>query len=178
MTKHPPRHPDYLVVARVESVYRDSPFLKISLFTDYPERFSEGKTVFLEFFGEFKALVIEESYREGAVFFVRLKNFTEYEECAELVGKYLYIPEKEAAPLPEHSYYVHDLIGSKVLASDGELGEIYDVMLLPANDAYVVRNAEGKEILIPALKEIIDSFDAEKKILTLRATKSYLGYED
>jgi ribosomal 30S subunit maturation factor RimM len=51
-------------------------------------------------------------------------------------------------------------------------------MLLPANDAYVVALPDEKELLVPALKQIIEGFDAGKKELRLRVDKAYLGYED
>jgi ribosomal 30S subunit maturation factor RimM len=44
------------------------------------------------------------------------------------------------------------------------VGKIVDVMVLPANDVYVM-DADGKEILIPAIKEFIEKFiPSEKKL--------------
>jgi len=47
------------------------------------------------------------------------------------------------------------------------IGKITDVITLPSNDAYVINNNNGEELLIPALKSVLKSFDAEKKIMIL-----------
>ena len=129
----------FLIIALIESTYRSSNFLKLKLFTDFPDKLQEGKTVFLDFFNEPRPFEIEEAISEGSIFVVHLKNFDTPDVCEELIGKYIYIPEVEKTILPDDSYYIHDLIGSQVLTSDGVLGEIIDVMVLPANDVYIVK---------------------------------------
>ena len=56
-----------------------------------------------------------------------------------------------------------DLIGFDVVTDTAQfVGELKDVMWLPANDVYVVFN-DGKELLIPIISEFILSIDYDKK---------------
>jgi len=62
-----------------------------------------------------------------------------------------------AAPLPEGSYWVHQIIGLRVFTEEGrELGEVTEVVRSPANDVYVTESA-----MIPALREVIREIDLE-----------------
>lgn len=170
-------HNSFIVVAQLESLSRDTSYIKARDYSESPDRFANGKTLFVEFFGQMKPVIIEDAYIKKSSLFISFKNFTSPEECSVLCGKYLYLPEEKKAILPEHTFYVHDLIGSKVFAREDFLGEISDVMLLPANDVYVVKQSAGNELLIPALKSVIKSFDPEKKVLELSVDKTYFGDE-
>ena len=56
-----------------------------------------------------------------------------------------------------------NLIGFDVVTdTDDSVGELKDVMWLPANDVYVVFNGE-KELLIPIVSEVVLSVDYDKK---------------
>lgn len=72
------------------------------------------------------------------------------------------------------AFRVADIIGCWVYqAADNEagkpgdvLGTVEDVLLLPANDVWVVRTPAGTEILLPVIDEVIQHVDViEKKII-------------
>jgi 16S rRNA processing protein RimM len=165
----------FLIIGKIESVYRGTNYVKIKSYTENPERFQTGKTVQIEFYGNIKPLIISDAQQDGSDAIVQFANFDSSTDCDFLVGRFLYIPEEDAIPLPEFSYYIHDLIGSSVEAADGYLGTIIDVLAYPANDVYVLEDSDGNEILVPALKELIESFSPSEKIMRLKAGKSYFN---
>ena len=60
-----------------------------------------------------------------------------------------------------------DLIGATVITDNGEpVGELVDMMSLPANDVYVI-SRDKKEILIPVVPEIIREVDFGMGIVTI-----------
>ena len=73
----------------------------------------------------------------------------------------LYIDRKDAH-LPEGSFFLADVMGMEVRdAKTGEiLGNIADVLTLPANNVYVVRGG-AREILIPAVDEFVAEVDLD-----------------
>ncbi len=169
----------FIAIGFFQSVYRDSPFLRVQILTDFPERFAPGNAVYMEFFDAApKKFKIEESYQDKSGWLVKLTNFDTPELCEVLQNKYLYVPESELNPLPEHMYYVHDLIGSEVIIEDETVGTIQDVLQMPANDVYAVLLHSGKELMVPALKDTIHSFDRVAKKLILSKKKSFFAYED
>ena len=85
---------------------------------------------------------------------------------AELLKNKIVTVEREAlGELPEGTYYIADLIDCMVINNDtqSQVGKVVDVFSTKANDVYVVKTEEGREILIPAIKNIIVSIDIKSK---------------
>ena len=80
-----------------------------------------------------------------------------------------------AQELEEDEYYIADLIGMDVVLEDGsKFGTLKDVMETGANDVYVVEDAKGEEILLPAIRECILDVDVEKNVMTIHLMKGLI----
>ena len=67
------------------------------------------------------------------------------------------------------------MIGSKVITEEEkELGTLKDVLRTGANDVYVVETEEGKEILLPAIKQCILNVDIEQQLITVHIMEGLL----
>lgn len=96
---------------------------------------------------------------------LRLDSVTDRTAAAELRGTYLYVPESEAVALPPGEYFVHHIVGLTVMTLGGEtLGTVAEVLHTGSNDVYVVRR-DGREILLPATKEVVREIDLEAQIM-------------
>ena len=166
---------EYFLIAKIISVSGNDGYVRITSFSDFPERFFELSKVYLEFFDDKKEFFVEDVVKRKKDFFIKFKNFDSADETEILLGKEIYVDSANVVSLPENHYFIHDLVGSKVLRNGEEFGIIKDVLVFPANDVYVIDNF-GKEILIPAVKDFIESFNPEKKILILKPGESF--YED
>ena len=81
-------------------------------------------------------------------------------KAKNIIGKTIYANTKAD---DEINLIASDLIGFDVVTDTGDsVGELKDVMWLPANDVYVVFNGE-KELLIPIVNEFVLSVDYDKK---------------
>ena len=81
-------------------------------------------------------------------------------KAKNIIGKTIYANTKAD---DEINLISSDLIGFDVVTDTGDtVGELKDVMWLPANDVYVVFNGE-KELLIPIVSEVVLSVDYDKK---------------
>ena len=61
-------------------------------------------------------------------------------------------------------FFITDLIGLNVVTDEGEtLGTLTDVMETGANDVYCVKTPEGKELLLPAIRDCILDVDLDKE---------------
>ena len=102
-----------------------------------------------KFFKQFAILKFKE--------FDSINDVERYKHCG------LYVEREHAVKLQKDEYYIADLIGCKVYNEDDTLlGELKEVIETGANDVYLVNTTEGKELLIPALKECILAIDVEK----------------
>ena len=81
-------------------------------------------------------------------------------KAKNIIGKTIYANTKAD---DEINLIASDLIGFDVVTdTDDSVGELKDVMWLPANDVYVVFNGE-KELLIPIVSEVVLSVDYDNK---------------
>ncbi|MDR3665614.1 MAG: ribosome maturation factor RimM [Ignavibacteriaceae bacterium] len=167
---------NFYLIATVTSVSGKNGAVKIISHSDYPERFFNLSKVYIDFFGEKKLFFVKDVKQHKNLFTLKFKNFDSELDSAILVGKDIFVDEENLVSLPDNHFFIHDLIGSRVIKNDKELGIIKDVLKYPANDVYVIEDSTGKEILIPALLNIIESFDKEKKELKLKPGEDL--YED
>jgi len=158
---------DFYLIAKIVSHFGTDGSVKITSFSDFPERFINLNKVFLMFFGKPKEFLVESVSNDKGTIVIKFKNFSSREAIKELIGKELFVKKEDLVHLPDDTYFIHDLIGSMVFRGENILGTIDDVLTLPANDVYVIKSIKGEELLIPALKNLIVSFDAKKKVLIL-----------
>ncbi len=159
---------EYYLIAKIISTSGNEGFINITLFTDFPEHLYNLKKVYIDFFNDKKEFIIDKVKGSKDKYQIKLKNFDNAKDSEILVGKEIFIEEKNLLKLPENQYYIHDLIGSRVLRNNVEIGKIKDVISLPANDVYIVEDENGNEILIPAVHNYVESFDPDKKIMLLK----------
>ena len=62
-----------------------------------------------------------------------------------------------------------DIIGLTVYDEEGSvLGTVENVLRTGSNDVYAVRSADGREILIPALRAVVLAIDVPEGRMTVR----------
>jgi 16S rRNA processing protein RimM len=79
-----------------------------------------------------------------------------------LRGELIYLRLEDLPPLPEGEYYPHQLEGLAVFTEQGEpLGRVMEILKPGANDVYIVRG-NAREILLPAIPQMIREVRLEK----------------
>lgn len=90
-------------------------------------------------------------------------------------GASLYVDRKNAVKLEKDEYFIADLIDLTVVDESGnKLGTLIDVMKTGANDVYIVKNDEEKELLFPAIKECVLDIDFKEKKMTVHVMDGLL----
>jgi len=104
-------------------------------------------------------------------FFLKLVGIEDRDAAAKLVRSSVWIPSEKMKRLPEGEYYWRELIGLRVVTEEGQfLGRIESVFPTGSNDVYVCRAAE-KEILLPAIGEVVRKIDTDHGIMVVRLLK-------
>ncbi|MGQ9484835.1 MAG: ribosome maturation factor RimM [Desulfosoma sp.] len=104
----------------------------------------------------------------GAEWLVRFERMEGVDAAERLVGLEVGVPEDELAPLNDGEYYHHQLVGLRVLRKDGvALGRVVGIMETRAHDLYVVETDAGREVLLPAVTEIIREIDVSRGIMVV-----------
>ncbi|MCR5092714.1 MAG: ribosome maturation factor RimM [Lachnospiraceae bacterium] len=145
--------------------------------TDDPGRFRELEEVILETPREGR-----KNLKIRGVKYVKKFVILKFEgiDTVEQVERYrscpLYVTRENAVPLGEGEYYVADVIGLTVLEEESgrELGTVTDVIETGANDVYEMKTTDGKNVLIPAIKECVRLIDPEQGIMKIHIMKGLM----
>lgn len=153
---------DYFKIGIITSSHGVRGEMKVYPTTDDARRFKKLKQVFVETKEGFKVFEVE-SARVSDKVLLKLKGIDTPEEVVKYRQRGIFVDRKNAVRLSKDEYFIADLIGIKVICDDGkELGVLKKVMPTGANDVYVVSMDEGKEVLIPAIKDCILDVDVEE----------------
>jgi 16S rRNA processing protein RimM len=146
--------------------------------TDYPEtRFAKRSKLLLQNpeGGPTRSVEVESGRKQQNLYIVKFAQFSTVEEVEHLRGWELKVRENDLIPLPEGTYYIHQLVGCTVITDQGEtLGELVEVLQPGANDVYVVKGADHKQILLPAIPDCILQVDVDKKVILVHIMEGLL----
>ncbi len=154
---------DLLKVGVISSTHGIKGEVKVFPTTDDPKRFRKLKDVLLDSGKEKKNLKIQ-----GVKFFkkfviLKFEGIDNINDVEKYKGSNLYVTRDQAVKLQKDEYFIADLIGLSVIAQEQNLeGTLKDVMETGANDVYVIELSDGRELLLPAIKECVLSVDLEK----------------
>ena len=149
--------------------------VKVFPTTDDPNRFKTLKHVLLDTGREKKPLEIQ-----GVKFFKQfvilkfkgidnINDIERYKRCPLLVER------KDAVDLEEDEYFIADMIGIQVVTEDDEpFGTLKDVMETGANDVYVIDLTDGRELLLPAIKQCVLEVDVEGGFIKIHILEGLL----
>lgn len=138
--------------------------VKVFPTTDDVNRFKKLKEVLVDTGREKISLEIE-----GVKFFkqmviLKFKGIDTLDEVAKYRQAGLYVTRENAVKLERDEYFIADLIGVSVYGeSDQLIGSLEDVMTTGANDVYVIRMTDGRELLLPAIRQCILEVDVEQR---------------
>lgn len=146
--------PEYLVVGFLRRPHGVRGEILMDVHTDFPKRLKTGLTVFV---GEsYQPMVIASRRLHAAGLLVRFRGIKSPEEAGLYRNTWVYVPAANRPELPEGEYYHHQLIGLNVVTDeDRDLGVLVDILETGANDVYVVRAADGSEVLLPAIPPVV-----------------------
>jgi 16S rRNA processing protein RimM len=100
---------------------------------------------------------------------LRIEGCEDRETAEAFRGSELLIPTPDVEPLPDGVYYRWQILGLEVKEQAGRtLGTITDILETGANDVYIVRGDDERELLLPAIKEVIIEVNLENGHLLVR----------
>ena len=146
--------------------------VKVVPFTDDITRFDDLENVIIVTRKERKTLEIEEVKYHKNMVLLKFKGIDKVEDAEDLRNSYIEIERSQAAKLEEETYYIVDILGLEVYTDDNQfLGKVDDIFNTGSNDIYVVKDEMGKQILLPAIKEVIKKIDLKNKKITVHLLK-------
>lgn len=166
---------DILRVGVITTTHGIAGEVKVYPTTDDPKRFKKLKTVLLDTGKGMQELEIAQVKFFKNMVILKFRGHDKIEDVMSYKSKDLYVTRDNAVKLDKNENFIADLIGMKVYEEDGTcLGTLTDVLQTGANDVYEVKVADGREVLIPAIRQCILDVDAEAGIMKVHLLEGLL----
>jgi 16S rRNA processing protein RimM len=150
--------PAFLIVGKIRRPHGVHGEVVAEINTDFLERMSPKKAIYL---GERHVKLVIASQRphnEGLL--LGFEGVTTPEQAGHYRNHILSICTSEASELPEGEFYHHELLDMDVVDGAGNpLGTLTEILETGANDVYVVTDSAGRELLLPAIPEVVLNVD-------------------
>lgn len=143
--------------------------LKVLPLTDFPEeRFAKGSKLVIDTTKQIIPVVVESARFHKNMYVVQFEGFNNINEVEQYKGSMLKVSEEYQTELSDDEFYFHQIVGCTVITDEGEeLGTVKEILTPGANDVWVVKMNNGKEILIPYIDDVVLHVDIKNKKITV-----------
>ncbi|WP_223066745.1 ribosome maturation factor RimM [Paenibacillus caui] len=152
--------------------------LKVLASTDFPDiRFADGnQLIFADpVSGQQVHATVQSSRPSKGTYIIKFKEYGNINEVEKYKGWELKVTKDQRVELPENEYYFHEIIGCRVLTeADEDLGEITEILRPGANDVWVVRMNNGKQLLLPVIDDVVLDVDVKSKMVKVHLMEGLL----
>ena len=153
-----------VIVGRIRSAWGLRGDVSVEVLSDAPMRFSPGSMLRLKG----KTTRVERSRKGKRGLLVKLDAANDRTQAEALRGEDLTVLPEQVEPLPEGIFYHFQILDMRVVTDGGEnLGSICEIIVTGGNDVYVVHEEGRRDILIPALPDVVLDVDVEAGVMTV-----------
>jgi 16S rRNA processing protein RimM len=170
--------PQRVAVGRITRAHGIHGAVLVLPLSDVSERFDPGSILLLGPDGERRVTVVERrGHRERPL--LHFDGVPDRTAAEALAGEYLFVPVTDSPVLPQGEFWPHELTGMTVVTATGlPLGAVREVLRTTANDIWAVRDEDGRETLVPALRDVVLDVDREARRITVAEVAGLTVPED
>ena len=165
--------PAFVAVGKLRRPHGVQGEMLMEVHTDFPERLTEGKTVFVG--TEYRPYRFTSTRHHNLGMIVKFNGISDRDSAGELRNQLVYVKTDDLPKLPEGEFYLHQIIGFKVLDENGViLGYLQEILETGANDVYLVKPEQSQEeLLLPAIESVILDVNFENREIIVRLPEWY-----
>ena len=155
---------NYYQIGKIVNTHGIKGEVRVQAITDFPEkRFAPGATVYAFQKGKDPVALTVKSHRKHKQFdLLSFEGMEDINLVEPLKQADLKIAEDQQDGLADGEYYYHQIVGLNVVDLDGNsIGKIKEIMESGANDVWVIQRAGKKDLLIPAIKDVVKDVQIE-----------------
>jgi 16S rRNA processing protein RimM len=143
------------------------------------ERWAEVTEVLVARGDEVMGYEVEKAraYRDRLV--LKLAGVDDAGQAAALRGRIVMVPAAQVAPLPPGRYYLDRLIGMEMIEENGTVvGRVEDVLEAGGNEVLVAVDGDGRECLVPLVREYVVDVDETTNTMKVRLPEALRRLND
>jgi 16S rRNA processing protein RimM len=146
--------------------------LKVLSYLETENAFSKLEFLYIERnAGQSSRFDIKKISLSGKFLFIEFEGISDIDTAAKLIGCKILLPRDILKKLPEGQYYWHEIIGLDVYTEDDRyIGKVTSIFSTGSNDVYVCKG-EKREILLPAISEVIRQIDMDRHVMKVHLLK-------
>jgi 16S rRNA processing protein RimM len=175
MTEQPTAPDEYLMIGEIVAPFGIRGQVKVKSYTDNVDHLGRRiRTVYLGPKRQSYPLKGVFEHKPGLLI-LSLGGVTKREQAEELRRSEVAILEREAAPLDDGEYFIHQLYGLTVLTEDGaEIGKVREVLETGASEVLVVTRPGQPDGLIPMIHDVVQQLDIAGGRIVVRLLEGLL----
>ncbi len=156
-----------LQVARIGKPHGIRGEVTVQVLTDAPaDRFVPG-TKFVVDPVSAGPLTVESARWNKDILLLAFEGIETRNQAETLRGAKLFIETEELEADDDEGWYEHELVGLEARVGSRVVGKIAALHTMPVQDLLVVEDAEGKEILIPFVEQIVPEVNVAEGFVLL-----------
>ena len=166
---------DFFQVGIITATHGLKGEVKVFPTTDDVKRFKRLGEVILDTGKERIGLEVEgvKFFKQFAI--VKFKGIDDISAVEKYRKASILVTRENAVRLKKDEYFIADLMGLKVRdESDAEIGVLREVMETGANDVYVIDLTDGRELLLPAIRQCVLEVDPEGGFIKIHILEGLL----
>ena len=144
--------------------------VKVISSTDFEEeRFKKGSKLLITRGNQVIEEVVVESYRSHKnSLLVKFEGIDSINEAEKFKNLQLKVDSENISELEENEFYFHEIIGCRVFDENNTLlGEVVEILTPGANDVWVIKGENGKEILIPYIADVVKNVGRINRLMKI-----------
>jgi 16S rRNA processing protein RimM len=159
--------PEYLVVGYLRRPHGLHGEMVMEVHTDFPERIKPATEVYIGDSHQKQVIAGARFHNEGLL--IKFRDLETPEHAGRYRNQPVYVTAADRPVLPDGQYYHHELIGFNVVDEKKEsIGTLVEIMQTGANDVYVVRRADGREVLLPVIASVVIAVETGHRQIRVR----------
>jgi 16S rRNA processing protein RimM len=169
--------PAFLAVGKIRRPHGVNGDVLVEIYTDFPERLLPKMILYVGENHQAVTVARRREHKDGLL--LAFEKYSTPEAVGVFRNQILYSDRKDSPKLAKGEFYQYELLGLIVSDESGsELGTLSEVIETGANDVYVVTDKTGRELLLPAIQDVVLEIDLELKTMRVHLLPGLLEDED
>ncbi|MNW45826.1 Ribosome maturation factor RimM [compost metagenome] len=167
-----------LTVGKIVNTHGIRGDVKVLLHTDFPEvRFApkSSLTMIHPENGTQIVVTVASARPYKGMYIVKFNEYNDINVVEKYKGYELKVAKENSVQLPKNEYYFHEIIGCRVVSDEGEeLGVIEEILRPGANDVWVVKLPNRRQLLLPVIDDVVLDVDVSAKLVKVHVMEGLL----
>ena len=173
---------EYIALGKIGGPWGLKGEAKLQVYNPESEILKKTRFVYFKAGFSFSKIRVLSCRPRGKSWGIVLESYDSPEKVRELLGQEVYLRTDELSSKGKDEFYIHELIGLKVVNSEGVfLGEIRSIENYGSVDLLNIKNEAAekpKEYLIPWIPEVIQKVETDKGQIVIHVLEGLMDIEE